>query len=181
MPKAVALFRGINVGGKNLLSMSELRRLAGALGLGDATTLLQSGNLVFDGDRRKGTALEKLLEVELARSFSLSVDCSIRTATEWEAVIAGNPFLKEAESDPGHMVVMFFKQPLVADRVRELSEAIQGPEVIRAADRELFLVYPEGIGTSKLTNAVIERKLAARGTARNWNTVTKIAAVLRAG
>jgi uncharacterized protein (DUF1697 family) len=60
------------------------------------------------------------------------------------------------------------------DWIRKRREAINGPERVEAKGRELYLVYPAGIGTSKLTNSVIERALGVRGTARNWNTVMKL-------
>lgn len=178
MPLFVALVRGINVGGHNKIAMADLRKLAESLGLVNPRTLLQSGNLVFDGGRKSPAALEKMLEAETEKLLGVKVDYIIRSADEWQAVIAANPFPKEAKADPSHLVVICMKAaPKPAD-VKALQEAIKGPEVVRANSRELYAWYPAGIGTSKLTNAVIEKKLGARGTARNWNTVLKLAAML---
>jgi uncharacterized protein (DUF1697 family) len=68
-----------------------------------------------------------------------------------------------------------------ATDVEALQAAVQGPEIVRSHGRQLYLVYPEGIGRSKLTNTLIERKLGTRGTGRNWNTVLKLAALIDAG
>ncbi len=178
MPICIALLRGINVGGHNKIAMADLRTLAESLGLANPRTLLQSGNLVFDAGRKAPSALEKLLETETDQQLGVKVDYVVRSAEEWRAIIASNPFPKEAKADPAHLVVMCMKDaPKPAD-VKALQAAIAGPEMAKAVGRELFASYPAGIGTSKLTNAVIERKLGTRGTARNWNTVLKLAAMV---
>jgi len=178
MPLHVALLRGINVGGHNKIAMADLRKLADSLGLKSPQTLLQSGNLVFDGGRKSPSALEKLLEGETDKRLGVAVDYMVRSADEWRAIIAANPFPKEAKSDPAHLVVMCMKSaPKPAD-VKALQAAIKGPEVVKGIGRELYAWYPAGIGTSKLTNAIIEKNLGTRGTARNWNTVLKLAAML---
>jgi uncharacterized protein (DUF1697 family) len=177
MPSHVALLRAVNVGGRSL-AMADLRKVAEGLGYGDVTTLLQSGNLVFDAKGR-ADALEKALEAALKKQVGLEADVMIRTAGELDAVIAANPFPGEAKSDPGHLVVMFLKDRVSAKDVAALQDAVKGRELIRPDGRELYITYPDGIGRSKLTGAVIEKKLAVRGTARNWNTVTKLAALVR--
>jgi uncharacterized protein (DUF1697 family) len=177
MSVQVALLRGINVGGHNLVAMSDLRDLCGALGLGGATTLLQSGNLVFQSDQLTGAELEQLLEVETAKRFNVSADYIVRSAAEWEKVVARNPFPKEAKNDPSHLLVMFLKAAPPAKSVAALQAAIVGPEIVRSDGKQLYIVYPAGIGRSKLTGALIEKKLGARGTGRNWNTVLKLLAI----
>ena len=93
--------------------------------------------------------------------------------------IARNPFPKEAESDPGHLLVVFLKEAPDAKSVKALQSAIKGPETVRSEGKQLYVVYPAGVGTSKLTNALIERTLGTRGTGRNWNTILKLATLVR--
>lgn len=175
----IALLRGINVGGHNVVAMSDLRDLFGALGLVGATSLLQSGNLVFQSDQLKDAALEHLLEVETAKRLNVSADYLVRSAAEWDKIVARNPFPEEAKNDPGHLVVMFLKTAPPAKRVDVLQAAVEGPEIMRSSGKQLYIVYPAGIGRSKLTGALIEKTLGARGTGRNWNTVLKLAALCR--
>jgi uncharacterized protein (DUF1697 family) len=177
MPIHVALLRGINVGGNNMVAMSDLRDLLGELGFSDVTSLLQSGNLVFKSDRQTGSALERLLETETASRLGVSADYIVRSAAEWARIVARNPFAKEAKADPSHLVVMCLKTAPPAKSVDALQDSIQGPETVRSDGKQLYIVYPAGIGRSKLTGALIERKLGARGTARNWNTVLKLLAL----
>jgi uncharacterized protein (DUF1697 family) len=173
----VALIRGINVGGHKAVAMSDLRDLLAGLGFEGARSLLQSGNLVFRCSEHTDAGLERLLELEAEKRLGLHADFLIRSAKEWGEVVARNPFRKEAERDPSHLVVMFLKEAPNAKDVTAVQAAIAGPEIVRADERHLYIVYPAGIGKSRLTNALIEKKLGIRGTARNWNTVLKLAAL----
>jgi uncharacterized protein (DUF1697 family) len=177
MPSHIALLRGINVGGHNMVAMSDLRSLFVELGLVGATSLLQSGNVVFQSERLTGAALERLLEVETAKRLNVSADYFVRTAAEWKKIVARNPFPKEATDDPGHLLVMFLRKTPSTKNVDELRVSIQGPELIQPDGKQLYMVYPAGIGRSKLTGLLIEKKLDSRGTARNWNTILKLAAL----
>ena len=173
----IALLRGINVGGHNQVAMADLRDLLTQLGLADVRSLLQSGNLVFGANGRSAAQLERLLETEAAKRIDLQTDFFVRTAKEWKDVVARNPFRKEAARDPGHLVVMFLKGAPSVTGVKALQMAITGPEVVAAAGKHLYIVYPDGIGRSRLTNALVDKQLGTRGTGRNWNTVLKLAAL----
>ena len=172
----IALLRGINVGGNKLVAMAELRALLSELGLSNPRTMLQSGNVVFDSARKTPAQLERLLESEVERRFKMSVDVFVRTADEWKTVIARNPFKAEAARDPARLLVMFLRDAPSAKHLAVLEAAIVGPETPRAVGSQVYLVYPEGVGRSKLTNVALEKILMTRGSARNWNTVVKLAA-----
>jgi|HubBroStandDraft_6_1064221.scaffolds.fasta_scaffold07175_9 uncharacterized protein (DUF1697 family) len=172
----IALLRAVNVGGTKKVAMADLRAFAIALGLVDAQTLLHSGNLVFT-HADKPEDLETLLEREAAKRLGLITDFFVRTAKEWDAVITGNPFPDEASRDPARLMVMPLKKAPAAAAVKALAAAIQGPERICAIGDSLYASYPEGTGNSKLTIRLIESKLDTRGTARNWNTTLKLAAL----
>ena len=176
----VALLRGVNVGGQKLVAMADLRDLLARLGFADVRTLLQSGNLVFRGGTRSGAPLERWLAAETAKRLALETDFFVRTADEWKAVIAQNPFAEEAERDPAHLVVMFLRDAPGAKAAQALQDAITGREVVRAMGRHAYIVYPDGIGPSRLTHALVEKMLGTRGTGRNWNTVLKLGALTQA-
>jgi len=176
----IALVRGINVGGHRQVGMTDLRKFLTDLGFGDARSLLQSGNLVFESKVRTGAELERFLEAEAHDRLSLDVDFVVRTPEEWKSIIRQNPFRKEAERDPGHLVVMFLKaQPDTADIVA-LQGDIRGSEVVRAKGKQAYIYFPDGQGRSKLTHVILEKRLG-RGTGRNWNTVLKLALMAKAG
>ena len=172
----VALLRAVNVGGRKAV-MADLRTWLAELGFEDPRSLLQSGNLVFRS-RPTGAALEALLEKEAETRLDLATDFLVRTAAEWAGIVAANPYPAMERDDPSHLVVMPLKSSPDAAGLEALRAWIPGRETIEALGRELYIAYPDGIGTSKLTNAVIERRLKTRGTARNWNTAAKLAALL---
>jgi len=170
----VALLRAVNVGGRSPVSMAALREFAADLGFERPQTLLQSGNLVFGAPATKTSSLERLLEAEASTRLGLDTNIVVRSAAEWHLVIGRNPFPAEAETDPSHLLVMALKGPMKAGAVDALQASIKGRETVRGAGTHLYLVYPDGIGRSRLTAAVIERAVATTGTARNWNTVLKL-------
>jgi len=161
MTQFAAFIRGINVGGNKLLPMSELKAACESAGLTEVRTFLQSGNVLFNSTRKDPAPL-------IAKALHLDVTVIVRTIDELRAIVDHNPFPDEAKRDPGRLIVMFLE--------REPKATIESPgsEVIKPSGRELFIYYPDGQGRSKLTNALIEKKLGMRGTARNWNTVTKL-------
>jgi uncharacterized protein (DUF1697 family) len=154
--------------------MADLRDLLARLGFTGARSLLQSGNLVFRSRARASTQLERLLEAETEKRLAVQTDFFVRTADEWTEVIAHNPFVREAEHDPGHLVAYLLKDAPDPKDVAALQAAIAGPEIVRAKGRQAYIVYPNGIGRSRLTIALIEKKLGTRATGRNWNTVLKL-------
>jgi uncharacterized protein (DUF1697 family) len=174
----IALLRGINVGGHKKVGMANLRELLTDLGFEDVRSLLQSGNLVFKSDARSDKGLERILEEETEQRLEVRADFFVRTTQELDAAIAHNPFPDEAKRDPAHLLVLFLKEAPPASAVKALQGAIKGPELVRARGREAYLVYPDGIARSKLTAAVFDKHIGT-GTARNWNTVLKLAALAK--
>jgi uncharacterized protein (DUF1697 family) len=176
MTTHIALMRGVNVAGHQMAAMADLRNLLTKLGFGEVRSLLQSGNLIFQSDGRTPGQIERWLEAETEKKLGLRTDFFVRTATELNQMIANNPFPTEARRDPGHLVAMFLKDAPKPKQVAALLAAITGPERVRVESRLAYIVYPDGIGQSKLTTALLDRKLETRGTGRNWNTVLKLAA-----
>jgi len=180
MTTFVALVRGINIGGHNKLAMQDLRRLCARLGLEDVKTLLNSGNVVFRSAASDADELEARLERETARRLGLKPAYFVRTADEWASIVKRNPFPDEAARDPGRLVALLMRQAPGPAAVTALRAAIPGRERVEARGREAYFVYPDGMGRSKLTPTLIEKHLGGAGTARNWNTVLKLLAAVRA-
>lgn len=158
--------------------MSDLREVFTRLGFPTAQTFLQTGNVVFRSERRHGPALERLIEEALIERLQLQTDVYVRSSKEWQRIIAANPFRDEAAADPAHLLVLLLKVAPGTRAVDRLRSSVQGPEIIRAVDRELYVYYPAGIGRSKLTTAAIESRLGVRATGRNWNTMLRLAAAM---
>ncbi|HEY5220139.1 MAG TPA: DUF1697 domain-containing protein [Gemmatimonadaceae bacterium] len=181
MTECVALLRGINVGGNRKIAMADLGTFFTRLGFTDVSTLLQTGNVVFQSPSASAARLERKLEEESAKVLGLTTDFFVRTAREWKALVADNPFPDAAARDPSHLVLMCLKASPSANQVASLRKAIVGRELVEVRGHNAYIVYPDGIGTSRLTNAVLDRQLGTRGTGRNWNTVLKLATELGVG
>jgi uncharacterized protein (DUF1697 family) len=173
----IGLLRAVNLGAHNKVGMTDLRALLDALGMRQGQTLLQSGNVVFRSDSRSAAELERAIEVALTKRLGVTTDVLVRSGKEWKALIAGNPFPKEAEEDPSHLLVFPLKEAPPRPHIKALQDSIKGREIARIEDRCGYIVYPDGIGRSRLTNVLIEKMLGTRGTGRNWNTVLKLDAL----
>ena len=170
MPTFIALIRGINVGGHKQIRMADVKRLCEGLGLADVRTHLQSGNVVF----RTGKSDRARLAKDLEKALAMDARVILRSADEMRKVVAANPMVAEAEDHPSGFIVMFLDEKPAAKAMQSLRDAYAGPEVMELHGTELYIHYGEGMGRSKLTNALIERKLGVAGTSRNWNTVKKL-------
>jgi uncharacterized protein (DUF1697 family) len=166
----IALIRGINVGGHKKLKMADVKVLCEGLGLLDVRTHLQSGNVVFKASRTDRAALA----LELEAAFQVDAKVILRTAAELRKAVAANPMVEEAQRGPSHYVIAFLSGKPAAAAMQSLRDAYKGPEKMELHGAELYIDYGPGMGTSKLTNALIERKLGVSATVRNWNTVTKL-------
>jgi uncharacterized protein (DUF1697 family) len=177
MPPAatsIALFRAINVGGRNMIAMAALRDLLASLGYADIRTLLHSGNAVFRHGPKAAARIECDLEAAIGKTFGLAIDCFARPPAEWDDAVAHNPFATEARTDPGRLILMTLKSAPDGEALARLRAAIEGPERVALWQRVAYIHYPDGAGQSKLTPKLIEDRLGTRGTGRNWNTMCKL-------
>jgi uncharacterized protein (DUF1697 family) len=165
-----ALVRGINVGGKNKLPMPQLKALFEELGHSDVVTYIQSGNVVFRASRADARAIEQ----RITDVFGLDVAVVLRTAAELAATAAGNPFLAKA-GETKRLYVTFLDRKPAAGAVEQLDPDRSPGDRFSLDGRELYLDLATGAGRTKLTLDYFERKLGVKGTARNWNTVLKLA------
>jgi uncharacterized protein (DUF1697 family) len=180
MTTYIALLRAVNVAGRNMVSMGDLRAFLEAIGMREPRTLLQSGNAIFQSTATSSASVERKLETEAAKRLGMKTRFFVRSAKEWSAAIAANPFPAEARNDPGHLLLLCLERAPERANVTALQKAIQGREVVKASGPHLYAVYPDGVGRSKLTNAVIEKHLGTATTGRNWNTVLKLGTLAEA-
>lgn len=157
--------------------MAALRAFLAELECGTPETVLQSGNAVFSS-RLTPAALETRFEVEGRHRLGIDTAVVVRSAEEWRAIVAGNPYEREARTDPSHLLLVCLKERATPAAAAALRDAIRGRETFHLGDRHAYIVYPDGIGRSKLTMTVFEKAIGTVGTARNWNTVMKIHALL---
>ena len=175
----VSMLRAVNVGGTSRIKMSALQTLYESLGLADVRTLLQSGNVVFRSSLKDRSQLAKRIRQELERQLDLQIEVLLRTLAEIQSIVERGPVLSP-RADMSKLLVMFLADVPDAQLQASLLKSHKGPEMIELRGPEIYLYYPEGVGRSKLSGAVIENRLQTYGTARNWNTLTKLLEVGRA-
>jgi uncharacterized protein (DUF1697 family) len=169
METHIAFLRGINVGGNNMLSMSELKSICNDIGFKNVRTYIQSGNVIFESELSE-EILVKGLERALQASKQKHIPVVIRTAKELESVISRNPF---PNAKPAQVGIMFFSDPVPNDVLKDLT--LSGPEEVEISGREIYIHYPNGMRQSKLELP----KMIQKGTVRNINTITKLAEMSR--
>ena len=178
----VSMLRAVNVGGTSRIKTDALRAAYESIGLKDVRTLLQSGNVVFRSAIADREQLVKRIMQEIERQLKLEVEVMLRTLAEIAGIVERGPVLSP-RADMSKLLVMFLSA--VPDAAAQSALAKwhkdrKGPEMLEMRGPEIYLYYPEGVGRSKLSGAVIESKLDVSGTARNWNTLQKLLETARA-
>jgi uncharacterized protein (DUF1697 family) len=174
MNVVICMLRGINLGAHNRVKMDDLKKLCTSLKLCDPQTYVQSGNVIFKTDERDLDKLRAKLEGAIHKKFGFQTDAILRSAKDLREVIAGNPFAKRKDIHPGKLLVTFFTGD-PGEPARKQARSIKcDPEELFIEGREAYIYFPNGAGRSKLNWALIPRTLKMQGTARNWNSVSKI-------
>jgi len=174
VPTYAALLRGINVGRNTRIGMSDLRALVEGLGNESVKTHLQSGNVVFASAKRSDAALAAGIEKAIAAELGLDVSVMVRRSDELAAVVDAAPYGGRT-SDHKRIHVAFLSETPRAAAVRSFGIEAFAPDEMTVVGREAYLLYPDGYARTKLTNAVLEKKLGVRATSRNWRTVGALA------
>jgi uncharacterized protein (DUF1697 family) len=171
----IALLRGINVGGHNKLPMADLRSIAADSGLTDVATYIQSGNVVGVSRQSASRVGTDLHDAILAAS-GLDVRVVVRSATDLDTIVGENPFLERAIEDKQLHVVFLFARGS-AKQIKGVDAADYAPDEVALRGSDAYLFTPNGLGRSKIATESMMRRLGIQGTARNWRTVTKLAAM----
>lgn len=174
----VALLRGINLGPHNKLPMPELVELFEAAGCTSVATYIQSGNVVFAASPAVAKKVAAGVSRAIAERFGHAVPLVIRTAAELTAAATKNPLLGP-KVDTSRLHVAFLSEKPSAKAVAELDPKRSPPDVFVVQGSEIFLLLPNGVADSKLTNAYFDSKLRVVTTIRNWRTVQTLAEMLK--
>ncbi len=173
MNNYIALLRGVNVSGKNILKMDELREALENAGLLQVSTYIQSGNVIFQSNESSETLKTKIEEL-ITTQFGLTVPTLILTLDELKDIIENNPFIATPDTNQDMVYYVFlFDRPEV-DNVANLESIDISPEQIIITEKVVYFFPAKGYGKSKLNNNVFESKLKVKSTARNHKTVNKL-------
>jgi len=172
MKTYIVILRGINVSGKNILPMAELRELLSNLKFENVKTYIQSGNVVLNSEMSKDEVIEKVKN-GIATKFGYDVPVLVRTIEEWEKAIENNPYPTE-----NHKIVSFtFLSEVPIETTIEVN-IINDDEYTVVSDM-VYMYCPDGFGRTKLTNNLFEKKLKVIATSRNYKTTMKVLALAK--
>ncbi|MBO1513744.1 DUF1697 domain-containing protein [Metabacillus bambusae] len=170
----LALLRGINVGGHNVIKMAELKQLFESMDLQNVKTYIQSGNVLFES-KAESKELSHQIEQEIKNTFGLSVPVMIRTATEMQQIIKNCPYLAEALLEGESIHISFLADVPSQERIDQLCNVNRGVDEYQIKGREMYLFFRQSIRKSKL--AIQLQKIGVPATLRNWKTVAKLASM----
>lgn len=177
MPVVISLLRGVNVGGHNRIAMEALRDLYASLGFLDVRTYVQSGNVLFRTRKTDLPRLAKQIEDGIEKRFGLRPKVILRTPSDLRTTVAANPFAARTGMDPKKIAVVFLDAAPGKDEIAKARSIQAEPEELHIEGRELYIYFANGMARPKLSPALLDKTLKTTGTARNWNTVTKLLAI----
>jgi uncharacterized protein (DUF1697 family) len=169
----VALLRGVNVGGKNMLPMKDLTCLFEDAGCAGVRTYIQSGNVIFSGSQAKAEKLPGRIAKAIEDRFGYRTPVVLRRAEELGETIRNNPFLHAGAAE-NFLHVMFLASEPDPGAIAALDPDRSPPDAFVVRGREIYLQCPNGAGSTKLTNAWFDSRLSTISTGRNWRTVLKL-------
>jgi uncharacterized protein (DUF1697 family) len=171
----IALFRGINVGGKNSLPMKSLTATLEAEGLSQIRTYIQSGNVVFESRAGTASSLAARIARAVAQAHGFAPKVFVLVASDLKRAAAANPF-PAGEAEPNRLHLFFLAEKPKSADLTALNRLRAGREMFEIRGKVFYMYAPDGMGTSKL-GAAAERHLGVDATARNWRTVAALLAM----
>ncbi len=170
----LALLRGINVSGHNMMKMETLKTTLEAIGYQNVETYIQSGNVFVDSEEENPASVGFKMKHEIFKAFGHEVPVVVIAKADLENCLKNNPFLKDKEVDTKKLYVAFLSNTLRIESINELKISQFKPDEAVIDGNKIFIKYAVGAGKTRLDQKYIEKKLNLTATIRNWNTVTHL-------
>ncbi len=174
MTTHLALLRGINVSGHNMIKMESLKITLENIGFQNVTTYIQSGNVFVTTEEENSAKVGFLIKQEIFKAFGHEVPVVVIAKTDLEGCLANNPYLKEKDLDTKKLYVAFVSIALRNDSINDLKMSQVKPDQAHIDGNRIYIKYAVGAGKTRLDQKYIEKKLNVTATIRNWNTVTQL-------
>jgi uncharacterized protein (DUF1697 family) len=172
----IALLRGINVGGNNIIKMQDLRTLLQERGLENVNTYIQSGNIVFRSEK-SAEQVQILIEQEIKNKYGYSIHVIVRTASEWDESMKNCPYPTETLGDGESVHLTLLGKEISKEEIEQLLQFQSDSEECLINDKEVYLYLRKSILDSKISNQL--QKLGIPVTSRNWKTIKKIESMVK--
>ena len=170
----LALLRGINVSGHNMMKMETLKTTLEAIGYQNVETYIQSGNVFVDSEEKNPASVGFKMKHEIFKAFGHEVPVVVIAKADLENCLKNNPFLKDNEVDTKKLYVAFLSNTLRIESINDLKISQFKPDEAVIDGNKIFIKYAVGAGKTRLDQKYIEKKLNLTATIRNWNTVTQL-------
>ena len=174
MIKYLALLRGINVSGHNMIKMDALKKMLENMGFQNVETYIQSGNVFFESEEENAASIGFKIKQEISKVFGYDVPVIMVSKTDLELCFKNNPYLKEKVCDTKKLYVTFISKELSPLAINDLKISNFKPDEAAIDGSRIYIKYTIGAGKTNLDQKYIEKKLNVVATIRNWNTVTKL-------
>jgi len=174
MTTHLALLRGINVSGHNMIKMEALKAMLENIGFTNVRTYVQSGNVFVDTEEESASKVGFMIKQEIFKVFGHDVPAVVIDKNDLEKCFMNNPFLKEKEVDTKKLYVAFVSTALKDDNINDLKISQFKPDEANIDGSRIFIKYAVGAGKTRFDQKYIEKKLNVTATIRNWNTVTNL-------
>jgi uncharacterized protein (DUF1697 family) len=174
MTTHLALLRGINVSGHNMIKMEALKTTLENIGFQNVQTYIQSGNVFVDTNEENASKVGFLIKQEIFKVFGHEVPIVVISKEDLEACFKNNPFLKEKDADIKKLYVAFVSIALRSESINDLKISQFKPDEASIDGNRIFIKYAVGAGKTRFDQKYIEKKLNVTATIRNWNTVTQL-------
>jgi len=174
MKKHLALLRGINVSGHNMIKMDALKTVLENSDFKNVQTYIQSGNVFVDSEEENGASIGYKIKQEIFKAFSHEVPVVVIRKEDLESCLKNNPYLKEKEYDTKKLYVAFLSKELQGSAINDLKISQFKPDEAVIDGNKIFIKYDIGAGKTRLDQKYIEKKLNVTATIRNWNTISKL-------
>ena len=173
----IALLRGINVGGHNIIKMADLKQLMGTMGLNNVQTYIQSGNIVFESDNESDELSQQIVQ-KIKDTFGFSVPVILRTSKGWKQLIEGCPYPVETLGEGESIHLALLSDIPSQEAFNKLQKFQNDVDLYHVQDKDIYLLLRQNFRDSKLPLQL--QKLGVSATIRNWKTTMKLAAMSEA-
>ena len=174
MKTHLALLRGINVSGHNMIKMDVLKTVLENAGFQNVLTYIQSGNVFVDSEEEHGASVGFKIKQEIFKELGLEVPVVVVAKEDLEACLKNNIYLKEKECDTKKLYVAFISKELSSGALNDLKISQFKPDEAAIDKSRIYIKYAVGVGKTRLDQKYIEKKLNLVATIRNWNTVSTL-------